>query len=166
MIAPPEPETEPVIAKTRSSELAALIDAMPAKLPPISSEDLEHVDDTWLDNAFETRLELSGDDLNPIKNASGLVEALVGFIANENGDRAAAPNGQTNGSATAPSRIIPDVFQTLDEDTNSDSLPVLPENATQEELLAYASTHPTVRNVLKIFRGKIIEVEKRKQSSS
>ena len=162
---PPEPKPEPTIAKSRSSELAALIDAMPAKLPPISSEDLEHIEDTWLDNAYETRLELTGDDLGHIKNASAMVEALVGFAAKENGDSAAASNGQPNGSAAAPARIIPDVFQTFEEEKGTDSLPSLPENATQEELLAYANAHPTVRNVLKIFRGKIVEIEKRGRSS-
>jgi len=93
-----------------------------------------------------------------------LVEALIGFTAKENGDRPAASNGQTNGSATAPSRIIPDVFQTFEDESNPESLPSLPANPTREELLAYANAHPTVRNVLKIFRGKIVEIEKRQPS--
>ncbi|HTK37341.1 MAG TPA: DNA polymerase III subunit gamma/tau [Pyrinomonadaceae bacterium] len=158
---PIESKPEPVIAKTRSTELAALIDAMPAKLPPISSEDLEHVDDTWLDGAYEMRLQISGDDLSPIQNASSLVEALVGFAASKDPETATILNGQINGSATVPARIIPDVFQTYQEETSTDSLPSLAENATQEELLAYANAHPAVRNVLKIFRGKIVEVNRR-----
>lgn len=159
-ISPIEPKSEPVIAKSRSTELAALIDAMPARLPPISSEDLEHVDDTWLDGTYEMRLQISGDDLAPIKNASALVGDLVGFVANADAEATSFSSVQANGFATAPARIIPDVFQTLDEETVGSSLPSPPENATQEELLAYANAHPTVRNVLKIFRGKVVEVNR------
>jgi len=164
VIEPSEPRKEPVTAKTRTSELAAFVESMPARLPPISSEDLEHVEDKWLDSAYEKRLEISGDDLGPIANASELVESLIGFASGKDVEIAAISPSQVNGSAAAPARIIPDVFQTLEEETDADSLPPLPENASPEEILAYANAHPAVRNVLKIFRGKIVETSRRNRA--
>jgi len=137
---------------------------MPARLPPISSEDLEHVEDKWLDSAYEKRLQISGDDLGPITNASELVESLIGFASGKDVEIEAISPSQVNGSAAAPARIIPDVFQTLEEETDADSLPPLPENASPEEILAYANAHPAVRNVLKIFRGKIVETSRRNRA--
>jgi hypothetical protein len=34
----------------------------------------------------------------------------------------------------------------------------LPENATEEELLAYAANHPLAKRAMRIFRAKIVEV--------
>jgi DNA polymerase-3 subunit gamma/tau len=164
VIEPSEPRKEPVTAKTRTSELAAFVESMPARLPPISSEDLEHVEDKWLDSAYEKRLQISGDDLGPITNASELVESLIGFASGKDVEIEAISPSQVNGSAAAPARIIPDVFQTLEEETDADSLPPLPENASPEEILAYANAHPAVRNVLKIFRGKIVETSRRNRA--
>ena len=164
VIEPSEPRKEPVTAKTRTSEFAAFVESMPASLPPISSEDLEHVEDKWLDSAYEKRLQISGDDLGPIANASELVESLIGFASGKDVEIAAISPSQVNGSAAAPARIIPDVFQTLEEETDADSLPPLPENASPEEILAYANAHPAVRNVLKIFRGKIVETSRRNRA--
>ena len=164
VIEPSEPRKELVTAKTRTSELAAFVESMPASLPPISSEDLEHVEDKWLDSAYEKRLQISGDDLGPIANASELVESLIGFASGKDVEIAAISPSQVNGSAAAPARIIPDVFQTLEEETDADSLPPLPENASPEEILAYANAHPAVRNVLKIFRGKIVETSRRNRA--
>ena len=50
------------------------LDTIQIKLPPISSEELEHVEDTGLDAAFDAKLTLEGDNLFPIKNAAKIVE--------------------------------------------------------------------------------------------
>jgi DNA polymerase-3 subunit gamma/tau len=164
-IASEVPSEMPIAAKlSRSSELAAFVNSIQVQLPPISSEDLEHVDDSWLDGAFETRLQLSGDDLAPIKNARRMVEALVGFASEANDESTKVPSANTNGSVIDATRILPDVFQSF-EGESSDNLPPLPQNATHEDLLRYANAHPTVKNVLRIFRGKIIEVEKRENGT-
>jgi hypothetical protein len=70
---------------------------MPIKLPPISSEELEHIEDAWLDDAFERRLQQLGDDLRPIKNAAQFVELLLG----ENQSNSFTAKVETNGSGAA-----------------------------------------------------------------
>jgi DNA polymerase-3 subunit gamma/tau len=143
---------------SRSSELAALVNSIQVKLPPISSEDLEHIADSWLDGAYESRLQLTGDDLAPIKNATQIVEALIGFAAEANNETAKISSANVNGSATT--RILPEVIQTFEDESSPDNLPSPPKNATQEELLQYANAHPVVKNILRIFRGKIVEIER------
>src|SRR5262249_54501199 len=43
---------------------------VPVRLPPIPSEELEHVEDAWLDEAYERKLSWSGDDLAPIADSA------------------------------------------------------------------------------------------------
>lgn len=157
---------EPVSFRERFSQPAAVkgydlsfLDTINLPLPEIDPEDLEHVEDPWLDNAFDERLLASGDDLMPIPNAVNIAaEALSGNRA-----RAAAANGSSNGGGT-PEPIArdtpvytPPVF---DEEPAAD-LPALSDNPTEEELFAYANAHPVVRKALRIFRGTIVEVKKR-----
>lgn len=127
------------------------------KLPPISSEELEHFDDNKLDDAFENKLERLGDKLFPFKDAEKLAQILIGGTVSQNGLETA--NG--NGTAVAPAKAKP-FFEIPDFDADDAQieLPVLSENPTQEELLAYAHAHPLVRKTLRTFRGKIIEVKK------
>ena len=127
------------------------------KLPPFSSEYLEHVDDKRLDALYERKLELSGDDLMPLPCAEQLARSLVG---EELITSPPAMNG--NGSAAAPAKAplnlqIPNFEQ---EDTAVES-PVLTENPTEEELFAYANAHPLVRKAMRIFRAKVIAVNKK-----
>ncbi len=151
-------EQNPQISNYKSFEYIA---SMPVKMPPISSEDLEHFDEDKLDTAYANKLSRIGDNLLPIKNAAKIVEELVGenqsngfsaFSENQNGSAAAA---------TAPAKSKP-VFEmpNFDHDDESEELPVLSENPTQEELMDYAQKHPNVKKVLRTFRGKIIEVKK------
>ena len=127
-------------------------------MPDIDSEELEHVEDTWLDNAFDERLFASGDDLMPIANAPNIAAAAIGGRR----DSAASTNGHSNGggTATAPARetlvYTPPVFV---DDPNGE-LPVLSEDPSENELLAYANAHPVIRKALRIFRGKIVEVKR------
>jgi len=139
----------------RKPKLAEIIAAMPVKMPPISSEELEHFDDDKLDTAYENRLAREGDKLLPIVEASKIAEKLIGV------SEQITLNDQTNGSAAATAKAKPIFeipnFETEDE---SDELSVLPENPTREQLMEYAQKHPTVKKVLRAFRGKIVEVKK------
>ncbi|MEJ7700366.1 MAG: hypothetical protein WKF71_12070 [Pyrinomonadaceae bacterium] len=128
---------------------------MPVKLPPITSEELEHVEDNWLDAEFERKLQHSGDNLAFIKGVAEITSSLLGTISNN-----------INGNGSKESKVVhnnqaeislPSAFGTEDI---SDEIPILPENPTTEEMWHYAESHPFVKKALRIFRGKIVEVEK------
>jgi DNA polymerase-3 subunit gamma/tau len=155
-----EPIPEPV-SPGKVQNIVERTSSMPVKLAPISSEDLEHVDDNWLDTAYENRLMWSGDDLATIPGASKIAAALFNGAQTQ----IAAPAGETsNGSAAgaAPARIDLSFMPSLDAGDEPDTVaPVLPENPTEEQLLAYANSHPVVKRALRIFRGRIVKVEKK-----
>jgi DNA polymerase III subunit gamma/tau len=139
-----------------------IIEAMPIKLPPISSEELEHIDDNWLDDEYERKLIQLGDDLKPIKEAPQIVEILFG--TNHQNSFTAAIETSNGGAAFAPAKSKPNfVIPTFDDETDSLEIPDLPENPTEEELWHYAQNHPMVKKALRIFRGKIVEVTREKK---
>jgi DNA polymerase III subunit gamma/tau len=149
------PQTENV-----TQNWADVLSLMPVKLPPISSEELEHVEDNWLDTDYERKLQQLGDDLFPIKNASQIVEFVLGTNqANNIGATIETSNGGA-AAAFAPAKdyssIIPD-YSAEDDETG---LPVLSDNPTEAELMNYAENHPLVKKAKRIFGGKIIEVKK------
>ena len=154
-----QPVEEPAIAATRYD--LSFLDSINLPLPDIDSEDLEHVEDTWLDNAFDERLLAAGDDLMPIPNAANIAAAAIGSQR----DAVAATNGISNGNgaaaATAPARetavYTPPVF----DGEPAGDMPILSENPSEDELIAYANAHPIVKKALRIFRGTIVEVKKR-----
>ena len=136
----------------------SFLDSLPVKLPPIDAEALEHVEDSWLDAAYETKLARSGDDLFPIVTASDLIETLLGKPATE-ASVATSSNGSA-ATAAAPAydpMFAPPVFEEIEEDPH---LQPLPHDATDEEMLAYVSKHPAARNAMRIFRAKIVEVKR------
>ncbi|MGI8640156.1 MAG: DNA polymerase III subunit gamma/tau [Pyrinomonadaceae bacterium] len=157
---PPE-ILQPNIPNSNNNENIALkmIESMPIKLPPIDAEELEHIEDTWLDDAFERRLQILGDDLSPIPNASKLVEILLG---EDFSNQLSATIEISSGAATAfapakePIAFVPPGY----EEEISEEIPELSENPTDEELWKYAENHPLAKKVLRIFRGKIVEVKK------
>ena len=154
-----EPEIEPVVETTFAERTAKIIEAMPIKMLPISAEELEHIEDNWLDEAYERRLQQLGDDLKPIKNASKIVEILL----TENRDNnLSALIETTNGTATAaaPAKIKPSFVMPDFGENESNEIPILPENPTEEQIWEYANNHPLVKKALRIFRGKLIEVRK------
>src|SRR5215204_5020104 len=65
-------------------------------LPDVDPELLEHVEDEWLDNAYERKLIASGDDLQPISSAP----EFVGETFNQR-SRPDSPVAEVNGSPTA-----------------------------------------------------------------
>ncbi|MEO6588333.1 MAG: DNA polymerase III subunit gamma/tau [Pyrinomonadaceae bacterium] len=143
------------------TSLAETIANMPSKMLPITSEELEHIEDTKLDEAYELKMQRLGDNLYPIKNASKIIEVLLG--KNHSGGVSATVENFSNGNGTAaaapakkPFFEIP-VFETEDE---SLPLPELPENPTEEELWQYAQSHPLTKKIIRIFRGKLVEVKK------
>lgn len=162
---PPEPEFVPEEAPdslqegfdipaipTLVEKLIGDIDSMPIKLPPISAEDLEHVEDKWLDDAYEERLERSGDDLMPIANAALFIKELF-----------SSPDKPANGNGSGPvPTIVPPIFTppSFDEDDAPVELPKLSENPTEQELHDYAQAHPVIKKAMRVFRAKITEVRK------
>lgn len=141
---------------TTNSKALDLIESMPIKFPPISTEELEHIDDGWLDDAFERELHKLGDDLSPIPNASKIVEDLLSEnLTNQVSAKIETSNG---GAAFAPAKetiaFVPPGYET----EISEEIPELPENPTNEQLWQYAENHPLVKKALRIFRGKIVEV--------
>ncbi len=167
---PPESEEETIVEKVAPSteperENAVIdvidlgfLDSLPVKLAPIDAEALEHVADTWLDAAYDRKLERSGDDLLPIAGAETLIESLLGKAALETGLRTSS--GGSTASAAAPAlspMFIPPDFSASEDDSEPESLP---ENATEEELMAYAANHPLAKKAMRIFRAKIVEVKR------
>ena len=138
---------------------AEFLDNIAVKLPAIDAAELEHVEDKWLDEAFENKLARLGDKLYPLKNAGQIVAVLLEHsfsngkseMTEENPAAAAPTNGRTKTTFEMP---------TFEEDDESDVIPELPENASQEELLAYAHSHPLVRKAMRVFRAKIEEVKR------
>ncbi len=110
-----EPETLNLKPETK---LADIIANMPSRLPPISAEELEHIEDNKLDEAYELKLQRLGDNLYPIKNASKIIEVLLGSDQENGVSATIEKNSNGNGTAAAPARKpifeIP-VFETEDE---------------------------------------------------
>ncbi len=130
------------------------------KLPAISSEELEHVDDSWLDSQYELRLTLTGDDLGHIANAEQVVRLLLsGIEETATADTETFVEAAMTASAPARAKVMidPAVFHGGDEGAVPD---VLPENPSDEELFAYAQNHPAVKRALRTFRGKLLAVRK------
>ncbi len=135
------------------------VESMTIKFPPITAEELEHVEDNWLDDAFERTLQILGDDLSPIPNASKIVEVLLGEnFSNQVSAKIETSNGGAAGFAPAKETIafVPPGY----EKEISEEIPELSENPTDEEMWQYAENHPLVKKALRIFRGKIVEVKR------
>ncbi len=147
-----EQTTTDAISNLQSEEFLASI---LIKLPPITSEELEHIEDKTLDEAFERKLARLGDNLYPIKNVSKFVESAL----QTNAVKIETSSGNS-AAAVAPARDVSAYIPNLEEDETAIELPALSENPTEEEMLAYAHAHPLVKKALRIFRGKITEVRK------
>jgi DNA polymerase-3 subunit gamma/tau len=146
------------VTAARSASVSTGIDleflqSVPVRLPPIPSEDLEHVEDTWLDDAFEKKLMLTGDDLAPIEPNAAWLRSIVGDEPARQ-QRSAALNA--NGGTSSSAAVAMALAETI-ESPAAESIPVpeLGPEPTNEELLAYAHAHPAVAAALRIFRGKV-----------
>lgn len=149
----PPVESEPDVPASQKPAIDLdFMNSIAFRLPEISSEDLEHVDDTWLDNAYEEKLTRSGDDMSPISGAAKFALELAGT------NRSAAAS---NGSAAANARTVP-VFTppSFDTDETDDEIPTLADDPTDADLLDYAHRHPVAKRAMRIFRAKIVEVKR------
>lgn len=129
------------------------------RLPALTADELEHFDDKRLDEGYEEKLTFTDDDLLPIPNASTIVKALFGDVY-ERPIRSFTRNG-TSAAAVVPAfevaKLKAEFAQPEDEPVE---LPVLSADPTDDELMAYAKAHPSIRAAIRVFRGKIIEVKK------
>ncbi|MBK8464691.1 MAG: DNA polymerase III subunit gamma/tau [Chloracidobacterium sp.] len=151
------PVEEPII------ETSAIVEhyVPTVRLPSLSAAELEHIDDARLDDGYEDKLRLTGDDLLPIKSLNKIVETLLGIRP------ANAVNSTQHAAAAAPTATAAapafDVAKFRDEfvpKEESVELPILSSDPTEAELLEYANAHPVVRAAKRIFRAKIVEVRK------
>ena len=126
----------------------SFVEELPERPVEISPDRLVHYEDPKLDEAFEEMLASAGDDLAPLSIAKDLGAS---FSAVKTHAAAASHGGSTNGYA------VPVIEQ---EEIDDNDIPVLPENPTDEELLAFAERHPLIRKVKRVFRAKIVEVRK------
>lgn len=139
---------------------AAEISATPVvRLPPLSSAELEHIDDARLDDAYEEMLSATGDDLMPIPGIEKLIETVVGKTASP------TSNGATSGmssTATAAARAFaPEIAPVRSPVAEPVDLPKLSDEPTREELEQYALAHPSVQAAIRVFRAKIVGVTKK-----
>jgi hypothetical protein len=147
-----EPEPEPISASSKID--LSFLDSMPVKLPPMDPEELEHVEDTWLDAAFELKLARSGDSLMPLATAPEMVRAISPQPQAATGATPVNGNGTAAAIAAEFASLVPE------PEAIDDTIPELPADPTPEQLFEYASRHPTVRRALKVFRGKLIDVRR------
>ncbi len=136
-------------------------DTPPIRLASLSSDELEHADDQRLDDAYEEKLRITGDDLLPINGASRFIEIFSGAPRSTAVPKPIAANG----SSAAAAAVAPafDVAKIRDEIAPIDEtveLPVLSSDPTEAELLEFAKAHPSVRAAMRVFRAKIVEVKK------
>lgn len=147
---------DPIVAQTPLSGPALSTEWMQSveiRLPPIPSSELEHIDDTRLDDAYEAKLVTTGDDLGPIHAIASLVDDLLG--ARKKLD-ARAVSG--SGAAAAPAIDLSSVRpRIVDEPTE---IPVLSADPDEQELVRYAEAHPQVRAAKRVFRAKIVSVKR------
>lgn len=146
-------ENEKIVEAEKPKYDLSFIDSLPVKLPPIDSAELEHIDDVWLDNAFEEQLARSGDDLAVIETAPKLAAMILGRSAVA---VAASANG---GSAAAHAFDISAYAAPVFEEDKPLERPVLSDNPTEDELKSWAATHPTVRAAMRAFRADIVSVK-------
>ncbi|MEQ1604837.1 MAG: DNA polymerase III subunit gamma/tau [Pyrinomonadaceae bacterium] len=130
------------------------------RLLPLSADELDHFDDKRLDEGYEEKLTFDDDDLQLIKNASIIVKTLFGNVYEKPVARSYTPNGNT-AAATVPAFDVAKLKEELGhtEDLHVE-LPVLGTDPTDDELMAYAKAHPSVRAAMRVFKGKILEVKK------
>lgn len=131
---------------------------MPIRSNRISPEDLEHAEDKYLDFEFDEALRRENDDLMPI---SGGEKILAGFF----GDPDKTPGEEVTDAGSTESRennkALEIAARMSEDDSDENEIPVLPDNPSEQDLLEYASRHPAIRSVARLFRGKVVSVRKK-----
>ncbi len=155
-----EPAFEPPVAPEPVMERFT---APPVRLARLSADELEHFEDKKLDDGYEDKLGIVGDDLLPIKGSNKLIEALFGEAIAEpviEPRSRPATNGSSQAAAVAPTLEATKLRDEMVPKQEDIELPALTADPTEEELLAYANAHPSVRAAMRVFRAKIIEVDR------
>lgn len=133
--------------------------SLPVKLPAISSDDLEHFDEKALDAQYERKLEIL-DEKGSIPDAAVLVRRAIGQASTA--DR---PVAASNGTAAAPARTPLNIqIPTFAED-ESPELAWPGDNASEEELLAFANSKPVIKRLKRVFRAKVTSVARKAELS-
>lgn len=131
---------------------------MPVRSLPISSEDLQHTDDKNLDREFEESLRRNDDELMPIPGGEAVLTSFFGEMKkaeSEEGPKAASTESRENNKALEIAARL------SEEETDDDQIPVLPDSPNEQDLLDFASRHPAVKNITRLFRGKVTAVRKK-----
>ena len=130
------------------------------RLPPLTADDLEHIDDKRLDESYEEKLTFNGDDLSPLRDVSELVTLLLGSTSTV--PAAAAYTWPANGSSGTAVKSVMDLYPAipLPDESEIINLPQLGPDPTEDELNEHARAHPGVRSAIKVFRAKIVEVKR------
>jgi len=141
------------------------LNSMPVKSAPLSEEELEHIEDEKLDKEYESRLMREGDTLQILTKPDSILGNS--FEKKDELQESELPSFQSENppvaTATAPAKDNKalDIVSKLQEAEEIDeSIPTLPENPTEDDLFKYAENHPKVKKVMRVFRGKIVEVKK------
>ncbi|MEZ5345375.1 MAG: DNA polymerase III subunit gamma/tau [Pyrinomonadaceae bacterium] len=162
-----ESQDQPKINRSIKNLLNIDPDSMPVRLEPISSEDLEHVEDKKLDADFEDHLLREGDDLRTLQNSAELLDLLLGRSDSIESDPRPETIGTTGTGGTAAAaakenKALDIVSQMTAIEATDETVPVLPDDPSEEELWNYAENHPLVKRVKRVFRGKLTEVTRSK----
>jgi hypothetical protein len=153
-------EDEPELTKQSSIEETAksfVVESSAAKLVPIPLEELEHVEDKRLDADFERVMSADGDDLRPIGSLMDILNEHFGVVEKQTPDE--TPFSAEK--AARSNKAVEIALKMGSDDEEVTELPDLSENPDEEELIAYAEHHPAVRNVLKLFKGKVVGAKKK-----
>ena len=169
--------SEEITAENKKSERVTLKDSsaaaldippdfMPIKLPPISSEDLEHVEDELLDKEFEAKLQKEGDDLGVINNAHEIVKSLLNkYEKGVPSPQAEITDGKdldAHVAGVVRNKALNIVSEIAAIEEMDETIPSLPKKPTKKEMWQYAENHPLVKRVKRVFRGKLVKVERNK----
>lgn len=129
-----------------------------ARLTPLTSEELMHVDDAFLDEAFEEKLAFSGDPLLPLAGAKQMIADLFG-VEETLVARPAVRNG-SSAAAAAPKRDVSHLIPDLGRRETPVEMPILSADPDPVELLRFAEAHPTIRAAKRVFRAAVVEAKR------
>jgi len=133
---------------------------MVVRLPRLSSEELEHYDDKRLDESYEEKMANVDDDLMPVGSIREFVRAYFGELSKAAAS-VAHPSANGSRTAVAPAYDISKFRDEISPKLEDVELPILSDDPTDDELMAYAKAHPAVRAAMRVFRGKIIEIKRK-----
>ncbi len=131
------------------------------RLRALSAEELEHIVDDKLDDAYEEKLTLTGDDLLPIRDSESIVEALLRdtYLTQREAPKPSATHAYS-AAAAVPAFDVAKLREEFSPSQDLVELPTLGSDPSEDELLQFATAHPVVRTAMRVFRAKIVEVKK------